>query len=101
VGATVEEPLHAGRNGSELAGHVQRGFVACLVGKSLVKLHPDFRQQKPAAVLLDHTAVNVQHDAVVEVGSITVSEDFAKPDIFPTSFLVVLAMKGFPVLRGE
>jgi hypothetical protein len=90
VGATVEEPLHAGRNGRELAGHVQRGFVACLVGKSLVKFHPDFRQQKPAAVL-DHVAVNVQYDAVVEVGSVTVSEYFAKPDIFPTSFLVVLA----------
>jgi len=89
VGA-VEELLHAGRNSGEFTGQVQRAFVACLVGKSLVKLHPDFLQQKPAAVL-DHTAVNVQHDAVVEVGSVTVSEDFAKPDIFPTSFLVVLA----------
>jgi hypothetical protein len=62
-----------------------------LVGKSLVKLHSHFRQQKPAAILPDHPAVDVQNDTVVEVGSVTVPEDLAEPDILPTSFLVVLA----------
>jgi len=38
VGATVEEPLHAGRDCSELTGHVQRAFLyvfsAILVSKN-------------------------------------------------------------------
>jgi hypothetical protein len=62
-----------------------------MVGKSLVKLHPSFPQQKPAAVRFDHPTVGVQNDTVVEVASVTVPEDFSEPDILPTSFLVVLA----------
>ena len=31
VGATVEEPLHAGRHSSEFTGHVQRAFVVCVL----------------------------------------------------------------------
>jgi hypothetical protein len=61
-----------------------------MVGKSPVKLHPDFPQQEPAAILLDHATVGVQNDAVVEVGSELAPEDLAEPDIFPTSFLIVL-----------
>ena len=55
-----------------------------------VKLHPNLGHQKPAAILLDHVALFVQHDAMVEVGSVTVPEGFAEPDIFPIRFLVVL-----------
>jgi hypothetical protein len=32
-----------------------------------MKRHPDLGQQEPAALLLDHVAVDVQYDAVVEV----------------------------------
>ena len=103
MGATTvnSEPVPSGQGALKAPGGVvfREGFPLAKkpvwdsgqAGLASVKLHPDFLQQKPAAVFLDHTAVNVQHDAVVEVGSVTVSKDFAKPDIFPTSFLVVLA----------
>src|ERR1039458_9937871 len=51
---------------------------------------PLFRQQKSAAILLDHPAVNVQDDSVVEIGSVAILEDFAEARIPAARFLVVL-----------
>ena len=84
-------PARAGRGVSQFGtGARRRGPGGSESANATVFVHPDFPQQEPAAVLFDHAAVGVQNYAVVEVGSVTVPEDLAEPDIFPTSFLVAL-----------
>jgi len=84
-------PARAGRGVSHFGtGARRRGPGGSESANATVFVHPDFPQQEPAAILLDHATVGVQNDAVVEVGSELVPEDLAEPDIFPTSFLAVL-----------
>ena len=79
-------PARAGRGVSQFGtGPRRRGPGGSESANATVFVHPDFPQQEPAAVLFDHLAVGVQNDAVVEVGSLTVPEDSAEPDMFPQS----------------